>query len=256
MTCCKKVCPKSSLLQAEEPTWIDSCPFMSFLCWVPRAGCIMAGEVLLESRGRVVSLILLALLLFRSGYNWLSGLQAHIASSGLAFNLLVSSSPSSQSFFCSQSVHSLSLCWLHLDSWGSCGPDLEPFQVPLDGSPLFRCVNHTTQLDAFYRLAGNAFDNFVIDEDVKQYLSHHKLLRDTTCHQCPSGYWAMNRYRLHVTNQIIFSQKMPPSNPYFSNLERRVLLGPCQRFSEVQRASIALLLSTNAVTLPQKTTRR
>lgn len=66
----------------------------------------------------------------------------------------------------------------------------------------------------------------------------------------------MNRYRLHVTNQIIFSQKMPPSNPYFSNLERRVLLGPCQRFSEVQRASIALLLSTNAVTLPQKTTRR
>ncbi|GAB0180776.1 cAMP-dependent protein kinase inhibitor alpha [Grus japonensis] len=64
------------------------------------------------------------------------------------------------------------------------GPPLKPVQVPLDGIPSLRCVNCTTQLGVICKLAECALDPtvYVIDEDIKQYWSQYRPLRDTTCH--------------------------------------------------------------------------
>ena len=41
------------------------------------------------------------------------------------------------------------------------GPSLKPVQVPLDGSPSFHCVDHTTQLGVISRLAEGALNSTV-----------------------------------------------------------------------------------------------
>ncbi|KAK4831203.1 hypothetical protein QYF61_016040 [Mycteria americana] len=63
------------------------------------------------------------------------------------------------------------------------GPLLQLVQVPLDGIPSLRRVNHTTQLGVACKLAEGALDPTVcvIDEDIKQYWSQYGPLRDTTC---------------------------------------------------------------------------
>ncbi|KAK4822534.1 hypothetical protein QYF61_015540 [Mycteria americana] len=70
------------------------------------------------------------------------------------------------------------------------GPLLELVQVPLDGIPSLRHVNHTTQLGVVCELVEGALNPTVcvIDEDIKQYWSQYGPLRDTTCHQPPSGH--------------------------------------------------------------------
>ncbi|KAK4815543.1 hypothetical protein QYF61_003235 [Mycteria americana] len=63
-------------------------------------------------------------------------------------------------------------------------PLLELVQVPLDGIPSLRSVNHTTHLGVICKLAKDALDPtvYVIDEDIKQYWSHYEPLRDTAHH--------------------------------------------------------------------------
>ncbi|KAK4811988.1 LOW QUALITY PROTEIN: hypothetical protein QYF61_022984 [Mycteria americana] len=70
------------------------------------------------------------------------------------------------------------------------GPLLKLVQVPLDGIPSLRYVNHTTQLGVVCKLAKGALDPtvYVIDEDTKQYWSQYRALRDTTCHRSLSGH--------------------------------------------------------------------
>ncbi|KAK4810201.1 hypothetical protein QYF61_011795 [Mycteria americana] len=70
------------------------------------------------------------------------------------------------------------------------GPLLKIVQVPLDGIPSLRRVNHTTQVGVVCRLAEGALDPsvYVIDEDIKQYWSQYGPLRDIACHQSPSGH--------------------------------------------------------------------
>ncbi|KAK4810846.1 hypothetical protein QYF61_008818 [Mycteria americana] len=62
------------------------------------------------------------------------------------------------------------------------GPLLELVQVPLNGIPSFWRVNSTTQLGVICKLAEGALDPTVnvIDEDIKQYWSQYRPLRDTT----------------------------------------------------------------------------
>ncbi|KAK4826501.1 hypothetical protein QYF61_009574 [Mycteria americana] len=66
------------------------------------------------------------------------------------------------------------------------GPLLELVQVPLDGIPSLRHVNHTTQLGVVCKLAEGALNPtvHVIDEDIKQYRSQYGPLRDTTHWKC------------------------------------------------------------------------
>jgi len=61
------------------------------------------------------------------------------------------------------------------------GPLLQLVQVPLDGIPSLRHVNHTTQLGVICKLAEGALDPAVcvIDEDTKQHWSHCGPMRDT-----------------------------------------------------------------------------
>ncbi|KAK4825246.1 hypothetical protein QYF61_025645, partial [Mycteria americana] len=63
------------------------------------------------------------------------------------------------------------------------GPLFQLVQVPLDGIPSLRRVNCTTQLGVACKLAEGALDPtvYVIDGDIKQYWSHYRPLRDTTC---------------------------------------------------------------------------
>ncbi|PKU33886.1 neuropilin and tolloid-like protein 1 [Limosa lapponica baueri] len=69
------------------------------------------------------------------------------------------------------------------------GPLLKLFQVPLSGILSLRFVNCTTQLGVTCKLAKGALDPtvYVIDEYIKQYWSQYRQLRDTSCHQSPSG---------------------------------------------------------------------
>ncbi|PKU46218.1 serine-rich hypothetical protein [Limosa lapponica baueri] len=70
------------------------------------------------------------------------------------------------------------------------GPLLEPDKVPLDGIPSLRCVNHRTHPGFTCKFAESALDPtvYVIDEDIEQYWSQYGSLRDSTCHQFPSGH--------------------------------------------------------------------
>ena len=89
---------------------------------------------------------------------------------------------------------------------------LKLVQVPLDGIASLTHVDHTTQLGVICRLAEGALHPtvYIIDEDIKQYQSQYGPLRDTTCHQSPSGLWAVNNYPLDVTIQTI---PHPPNSP-------------------------------------------
>ncbi|KAK4815356.1 hypothetical protein QYF61_001344 [Mycteria americana] len=63
-------------------------------------------------------------------------------------------------------------------------PLLELVQVPLNGILSLRRVNRTTQLGVICKLAEGALNPTVsvIDEDIKQYRSQYRPLRDTTHH--------------------------------------------------------------------------
>ncbi|KAK4825882.1 hypothetical protein QYF61_003156 [Mycteria americana] len=67
---------------------------------------------------------------------------------------------------------------------GHMGPLLELVQVPLDGIPSLRHVNHTTQLGVICKLAEGALDPtvYVIVADIKQYWCQYEPLRDTAYH--------------------------------------------------------------------------
>ena len=67
------------------------------------------------------------------------------------------------------------------------GPILQPVQVPLDGLPSLRCIDHTTQLGVICKLAEGSLDAiiYVIDEDVEEHRSQDQPLRDTTCDRPP-----------------------------------------------------------------------
>ncbi|KAK4818697.1 hypothetical protein QYF61_017918 [Mycteria americana] len=62
------------------------------------------------------------------------------------------------------------------------GPLLQIVQVPLDGISSLRRVSYTAQLGVVCKLAEGALDPAVnvIDEDIKQYWSQYRPLRDTT----------------------------------------------------------------------------
>ncbi|KAK4822574.1 hypothetical protein QYF61_017160 [Mycteria americana] len=64
------------------------------------------------------------------------------------------------------------------------GPLLKLVQVPLNGIPSLRHVNHTTQLGVLCKFAEGALDPtvYVVDEDIKQCWSQYRPLRDTTHH--------------------------------------------------------------------------
>ncbi|PKU40563.1 testosterone 17-beta-dehydrogenase 3-like [Limosa lapponica baueri] len=85
------------------------------------------------------------------------------------------------------------------------GPLLKPVQIPLDGILSLRHVNCTTQIGVICKLAEGALDPtvYVIDEDIEQYWSQYRPLRDTTCHQPPSGHRAIDHYPLDATIQMI-----------------------------------------------------
>ncbi|KAK4831204.1 hypothetical protein QYF61_016041 [Mycteria americana] len=70
------------------------------------------------------------------------------------------------------------------------GPLLQLVQVLLDSMPSLRRLNRTTQLGVACKLAEGALDPtvYVTDEDIKQYWSQYRPLRDTTCHCTPSGH--------------------------------------------------------------------
>ncbi|KAK4820477.1 LOW QUALITY PROTEIN: hypothetical protein QYF61_027938, partial [Mycteria americana] len=101
------------------------------------------------------------------------------------------------------------------------GPLLQLVQVPLDDIPSFWPVNCTTQLGVICKLAEGALDLAVdaIDENIEQHWSQYGPLRDTTLHL---------------------------SNPYLSNLERRMLWGTVSKALPKSRqiTSIAFPLST------------
>lgn len=66
---------------------------------------------------------------------------------------------------------------------------LKPIQVPLDGIPSFCHINHTTHLGVICKLAEGALNPtiYVVEENIKQYQSKDRPLRDTTCHRPPHG---------------------------------------------------------------------
>ncbi|KAK4823100.1 hypothetical protein QYF61_025838 [Mycteria americana] len=71
------------------------------------------------------------------------------------------------------------------------GPLLELVQVPLNGIPFLRHVNHTTQLGVICKLAEGTLNPtvHVIDEDIKQYWSQYRPLRDITCPSTTQEVW-------------------------------------------------------------------
>ncbi|KAK4823973.1 hypothetical protein QYF61_008592 [Mycteria americana] len=117
-------------------------------------------------------------------------------------------SPSLQG--CSQSLHPLA--WVALTQVQDLAlgliephevhksPLLQLVHVPLDGILSLRRVNRTTQLGVICKLAEGALDPtvYVIDEDIKQYWSQYRPLRDITCHQSLSGNWVIDHYPLDV----------------------------------------------------------
>ncbi|PKU30953.1 rna-directed dna polymerase from mobile element jockey-like [Limosa lapponica baueri] len=66
-------------------------------------------------------------------------------------------------------------------------PPLEPVQVPLDGIPSLQCVNRTTQIGVFDKLAEGALypTVHVSNKDVEQHWSQYRPLWNTTCHWPP-----------------------------------------------------------------------
>ncbi|KAK4827201.1 hypothetical protein QYF61_015229 [Mycteria americana] len=84
-------------------------------------------------------------------------------------------------------------------------PGIAPTQVSLDGIPSLRHVNCTIQFGVICKLAEGALDPtvYVIDEDIKQYWSQYRPLRDITCHRSPSGHGAVDHYPLDATIQPI-----------------------------------------------------
>ena len=75
------------------------------------------------------------------------------------------------------------------------GPLLKLVQVPLDIFPSLRCVNCTTQLGVFFKLAEGALDVAKsLMKMLKQHQSQYGPLRDTTCHQCAFGHRAIDFY--------------------------------------------------------------
>ncbi|KAK4816205.1 hypothetical protein QYF61_012670 [Mycteria americana] len=64
------------------------------------------------------------------------------------------------------------------------GPFLKPVKVRLDGIPSNKRINCTTQLGVICKFAEGALNPtiYVINEEIKYYLSQYEPLRDTTCY--------------------------------------------------------------------------
>ncbi|GAB0209612.1 hypothetical protein GRJ2_003426900 [Grus japonensis] len=67
---------------------------------------------------------------------------------------------------------------------------LKPIKVPLDGIPSLKRINRTTQLGVICKFAEGALSPtiYVIDEDIEQYWSQYRPLRDTTRYWFPFGH--------------------------------------------------------------------
>jgi len=118
------------------------------------------------------------------------------------------------------------------------GSLLELVQVPLDGIPSLRSVDLTTPPGVICKLAERALNPTVCvtDEDIKQYWSQYRPLRDTTCHHSPSGHEAIDHYPLATTIQPILH---PPNSPPIKTIspqcrEKDVVGDYVQGLTEIQ----------------------
>ena len=105
--------------------------------------------------------------------------------------------------------------WAHSDCLSFSGwyPILLVYQSPLGG--------HLQSTEGVHSLIVS-----LISEDTKQHWSQQWPLRDTTHHWSPSRQGAMEWYYLVPScNQFLIHQKVHPSNPHLSNLDRRILQG-------------------------------
>lgn len=105
--------------------------------------------------------------------------------------------------------------WAHSDCLSFSGwyPILLVYQSPLGG--------HLQSTEDVHSLIVS-----LISEDTKQHWSQQWPLRDTTHHWSPSRQGAMEWYYLVPScNQFLIHQKVHPSNPHLSNLDRRILQG-------------------------------
>jgi len=173
------------------------------------------------------------------GYSWPSGLWEHIAGSCPVFHSSLPPSPSQQGYF--QSFHPPAsidsrgcphpgagpCTWPCCTSWG---PLLKLVQISLDSIQSFWCVICTTQLGVICRLSEGTLglSVCVIDENVKQHQSQYRPMRDTTCHQHPSGHRTIDHYPLVVT----IHRPIKSVSPQFR--EKYVVRDLVKGFTEVQ----------------------
>ncbi|KAK4812855.1 LOW QUALITY PROTEIN: hypothetical protein QYF61_022581, partial [Mycteria americana] len=215
----KKVSPEPSLPQAEQPQLSQPVLIRELLCPSDR----FCGPPLdLFQQVHVFPVLRIPEL---AGYGW-PGLRVHVAGSCPAFHpppkvlfhraalnpfipqpLLIPGVPLTQDLV-------LGLVEPHEVRMG---PLLKLVQVPLDGILSLRLVNCTTQLGVICKLAEGALDPavYVSDEDIKQYWSQYRPLRDTT---------PVDRYSLDATIQPI---PHPPNSPPIKSFDQQVLTHPC-----------------------------
>ena len=204
-----------------------------------RAGLNTPGEISPEWRGRIPSLDLLAMLLLtQPGISWPSGLRVHIVGSCPAFHPPVPPSPSQQG--CSQSLHPPACIdsgdcphtdagpcpWPYWTSRGSHRPSSWACPGPSGWHLIARaCQLHhtawchlqtcwgytqwnTKSLMKIFKSTGPSMDPWGTLLITDLHLDTEPLT--TTLWMRPS-----NQFLIHWTVQ--------PSNPYFPNLERRIL---------------------------------
>ncbi|KAK4820500.1 hypothetical protein QYF61_000079, partial [Mycteria americana] len=131
------------------------------------------------------------------------------------------------------------------------GPLLKLVQVPLNGISSLRCVNRTTQLGVTCKLAEGALDPtvYVIDE----------ILNSTGPNTHPGGTPLVTDLHLDIeplttmlwmrpSNQFLIHRTVHPSNPYLSNLERRMLWGTIMLLTDPEVESSLLISSDEGAT--------
>lgn len=112
------------------------------------------------------------------------------------------------------------------------GPLLEFVQVPLDGSHPYVVSAAPTQLCVICKSAeGPLYPTVcVINKNGKEHWPQDTVLRDTTCHQPPSGHWDIDHNSLHSLSQFVMHQVVHPS--CLPNLDMRMLCGTVSKASQ------------------------
>ncbi|KAK4818679.1 hypothetical protein QYF61_017424 [Mycteria americana] len=103
-------------------------------------------------------------------------------------------------------------------------------------------INCTTQLGVLHKLPEGTLKPLIyaINEDIKQYWSQYRPLRDTTRCWLPFGHRAIDCNSLDAASQFLIHLIIHPSNPYLSNLEARMLdqqQAPCKQTSGLYLSS-------------------